>query len=222
MRKVLILVIALVLAICIIDTTFSKGIRERGGTMFFTIKPLRGIYLLGEKMLAEISFKNNSKYPIKFSKNFPANEKLFFRLRLSEESIHIEKMKEKHNRVISRRAKVDPNNIPAEWVILKPTEEYKTNIDISELVGELGLKPGIYNIQLVYTMWILMLKDWPEYAKDKKGKTREWESNKIEIKIGNKGLQDFLKVHPKADLNKDGILTEKEKSQFSEKIRKRK
>ena len=166
-------------------------------------------------MPVEIGFKNNAKYPIKLCKPFPIEEESLFAIRLNEKhlvNIGDEKIKMKHKWPVAMRTKIDP--YPESMVTINPGEEYKEKINIAEMVNELELTPGVYNAQLVYTMWVAILKEKPEYLKSKKGKTREWESNEIEIKIADKELQKYLRMQPKADLNKDGILTEEEKQQY--------
>ena len=85
---------------------------------------------------------------------------------------------------------------------------------INYLVEELKLNPGVYKARLIYIAPILLMKKNPKYAENKDGKTREWVSNEITMKLADKGLQDFLSKHPEADSNKDDILTEEEKNNF--------
>ncbi|MEA3346517.1 MAG: hypothetical protein U9Q21_00315 [Candidatus Auribacterota bacterium] len=175
------LAIVLFLVISVIGIAFSDAKKE--GTMIsFSVKKMKDIYSLGQNMLIEVSFKNNSKYHVKLHKVSFGEEKLFFRLKLDDKYLVSQKMKTKHNIALLRRAKIG-DSLPESIITLKPTEEYKTEINIAEMVKELKLEPGTYKAQLVYTMWFSILKEKPEYAKNAKGKTREWESNEIEITL---------------------------------------
>lgn len=183
MRKMLILGMLAGLIICSAGNLFSNEAKGGEEKMLFVAKPLEEIYILGEKMPVEISFKNNTKYPIRLCKPFPIEEKSLFRLRLNKEhlaDITDEKIKRKHSH--PRLPKIDPQGKSV--LILNPGEEHKTEINIAEIVKELELKPGVYNVRLIYTMWIAILKEKVEHLKNKEGKTREWESNEIQITIG--------------------------------------
>ena len=178
------LAVLIILVVSLAGVSFSNEERSGGGEekmISFSVKRLKNVYLFNKKMPIEINFKNKSKYSVKLCKVFVNKEELLFRLKLNEEHLVDEKTKTRYNLSLLRRAKIDPS--PKSIVTLKPREEYKTEIDIAEMVKELELKPGTYKVRLIYTMWISMLKEEPEYAKNAEGKTREWESNEIEITL---------------------------------------
>lgn len=179
------LTVLILLAVSIASIAFSNNKRgeEKDKMISFSAKKLRDVYRLGESMPVEIKFKNNTKYPIKFTKPFPIEEKSLFAIKIDKKDLaKITDERMKRNLLLPHIITlIDPS--PKDIVILKPTEEYKTEINIAELVKELELKPGTYKARIIYTMWFSILKEKPEYAKNAKGKTREWESSEIKITL---------------------------------------
>jgi len=186
MRRKL-LAVLIILVVSLAGVSFSNEERSEGGEekmISFSVERSKNVYLLGESMPVEINFRNNTKYPIKFTKPVPIEEKFLFAIKLDEKElakISDEKIKRKHMFPTAIRTLIDP--YPESLITLNPGEEYKTEINIAEMVKELELKPGTYKVRLIYTMWICILKEKIEYAENAKGKTREWESNEIEITL---------------------------------------
>ncbi|HEC66214.1 MAG TPA: hypothetical protein ENI23_13065 [bacterium] len=164
MKRVLTMLILLAILI-----PLNSGCGKKRREMLFTIKGLKEAYLLGEEMPVEIKFKNNTKYPIKLYKSYsPEGMKKLL-------SVEIKSEKQKTPPI---RALISPDNIPSKWVVLQPREEYKIKIDVKELLP-FQIKPGVYNVKLIYNLYIIIYKDEkPEYSKND-----TWESNEIKITI---------------------------------------
>lgn len=129
------LTILMVLSVFIVDIFSNEG---RGEEMIsFSVEKLKDVYSFGESIPVTIKLKNNANYSIKLYKSSFLKGELLFELKLSKKSVEEEAILPK---IISA---VDPSNVPAEWIILKPKEEYSTELNIAELVRELKLKPGI-------------------------------------------------------------------------------
>lgn len=215
MRKKLLEALILSVIVFVAIPFWNEGRGEEGEQMLpsFSVKKLQDVYLSDEKMPVEIMVKNNTRSDIWLCMPSVGRERSYFVLRLSEadlKNISDEKIRIRSTHPIIAAVSPDAKDV----IMLKTEEEYKDTINVAELVNYLGLKAGAYNIRLVYTMWILILGEKPEYLKNREGEMRRWQSNEIQIKIGDRGLQDFLKEHPKADTNRDGILTEEEKKDY--------
>jgi len=187
----------------------------RGGAgaevISINVKKLKDVYRNDEKMPAEIVLRNDTKDTIMFAKPLPGRERSYFILRLDEASlknIGDENIKRKSKHPLLAAVSPDAEDI----ITLKPGEEYKVEVNIAELVGYLGLKPGVYNVRLVYTMWILAITEKPTYLKNQEGRiNREWESNEIQIKIGDRESKSVPEEKSKEGPDQDSVLTEEEK-----------
>jgi hypothetical protein len=201
------------------------------------IRATKDIYIIGEPINIEVKFKNCIEKEMLLYKYFTPLEtfweiKVFNKdlkeLKSIEEDITGEKsyyVYDKEKGINVRVTKLFPMKYGSSgftplggkenYISLKHEEEYKINVDISKDQFISKLKEGKYKIKLVYIgSLILFAKEKDKYDKY----SNDIESNEIELKLGDKELQGFLKENPSADLNKDGILTYEEKNKYLESL----
>jgi len=192
MKNILLItfILLFLMAIPIYPYNNETGAKMAQEDISFNVAEKEYKFVLSKEMPIEIIVTNHSGHPIKFRKNYSGQDNLLFKLILNEKHLINDEIKSKHNLSILKVAKIG-DSPPDFFITLKPGEKYKLKVDISdmvdELVKDLNLECGTYNVRLVYTMWIQILKEKPEYAKNKNGKTREWKSNEFTINLVEKG-----------------------------------
>jgi hypothetical protein len=197
------------------------------------IKSTKDVYIIGEPINIEVKFKNCTKWEMHLYKHFTPLE-TFWEIRIFDKDLRrideytkIEDIsysyKDKDGKIrnvtklryTTNRSSFTPLGGKENRVYLRPGEEHFIQVDISKDQFISKLEVGKYKIRMVYigAGLITIVKEKVEYY----GKG-DIESNEIELKLGDKELQGFLKENPSADLNKDGILTYEEKNKYLESL----